>query len=205
METQKRADEQAKRILENRRVECMISLPIKMQFDSLLRNQHLLDVVPNVGDPDFFDEVPLYSRYKQVEFLKQYGDVNLWLVRLSLDYLNRVASEIHIPNAKRFVAITVISDDDDKYVVPAIFVCNSNVKQRLKSLHLSHPSEGLGKRVEALIAKTKLDTTFNVLEDRSTVPDDVRVFISHRSPPHGLVDLETLVNGAAQETTNGKS
>ena len=45
------------------------------------------------ADPDFFDEIPLYARYKEVEFLKQYGDVNSLLIELSLEYLERVASD----------------------------------------------------------------------------------------------------------------
>ena len=97
---------------------------------------------------------------------------------------------------KWFVAITVIGDDDDGYIVPSIFVCNSHVKTRLKELHLSAPSNGLGRRIEALLKEAKLHTAFSVFEDRSTVPDDVRIFVGYKSPPQGFVSLETFVKGA---------
>ncbi len=175
----------------------MIPSQVKMRFDNVLRKQQLADVVSTFGNPDFFDEVPLFSRYDQVDFLKQYGDVNLLLLELALDYLDRVASEIHIGNANRFVATTVISDDVAECIVPSVFVCNGKIKARLKDLHLSPPSEGLGKRIEALVRKANLHGVFAVLEDRVTVPDDVRVFIGYNSPPHGLVSLMTFANGVA--------
>ncbi len=150
----------------------------------------LADPASSFADPDFFDEVPLYARYKEVDFLKQYGDVNSLLIELSLDYLERVASEPCTGSHRRFVAITVISDDESEYIVPSIFVCNRDVLTRLKELHLSSPSKGFGKRIEALVKKAKRHTLFCVLEDRSSVPDDVRVFISYKSPPAGFVGLE---------------
>jgi hypothetical protein len=174
----------------------MISYQTKTQFDSVLKAQHLADVASTFSDPDFFEEVPLYSRYKQVEFLKTYGDVNLLLVELALDYLDRVTTSVPVTGNTRLVAITVISDDDDEFIVPAIFVCNSNVKTRLKELHLSSPSEGLGKRIESLVKMARPDATFSILEDRHTLPDDVRVFISYKAPPRGLVSLMTFANGA---------
>ena len=51
----------------------MISSQAKTEFDTVLGKQHLADVESGFGDPDFFDEVPLYSRYSEVEFLKQPG------------------------------------------------------------------------------------------------------------------------------------
>ena len=92
----------------------MTTLTMKAQFDSVLKRQHLADVASSFSDPDFFDEVPLYSRYKDVEFLREYGDVNQLLMVLALDYLNRVTSEIHATGMERVVAITVKSDDEDE-------------------------------------------------------------------------------------------
>lgn len=163
------------------------------QFNSVLKKQHLADPLLCFLDHNICDEVPLYSRYKQVDFLKSYGDVNLLLIELALAYLNRVAFEIQIPRVKRFLAITVIDEDDGEYIVPAIFVCNSKVKTRLKKLHLSTPSEGLGQKIKTLVKKAKLDARFTVLEDCDTVPDDKRIFISYESPPHGLVNISNFI------------
>ena len=70
-------------------MERIISLPMQEQFDAVLREQHLADAASSFADPDFFEEVPLYSRYRQVEFLRPYGDVDLLLLKLALDYCNK--------------------------------------------------------------------------------------------------------------------
>jgi len=179
----------------------MISAAVKAKFDCVLRGRHLADPASSFTDPDFFDEVPLYARYKEVDFLKQYGDVNLLLIELSLDYLERVASETRPGGDKRFVAITVISDAENDYLVPSIFVCNRDVLTRLKELHLSSPSKGFGQRIEAFVEEAKRHTTFSVLEDRCTLPDDVRVFIGYKLPPRGFVGIQAFVDGFAEPAT----
>jgi hypothetical protein len=193
----------------------MISSAVRTKFDSVLRGRHLADPASRFADPDFFDEVPLYARYEEVKFLKEFGDVNSLLIELSLDYLERVASKQHTGTVGRrvaskqqtgtvgrFVAITVISDDEYEYVVPSIFVCNRKAETRLKNLHLSSPSKGFGKRIERFVKEANRRTTFSVLEDRSTVPGDVRVFIGYKSPPTGFVGIQAFVNGFAKTATS---
>jgi hypothetical protein len=175
----------------------MIASPIKMQFESVLKEQHLADAASMFADPDFFDEVPLYSRYAQVDFLKQYGDVDLLLMELSLDYLNRVTSVVKFGNDTRLTAITVIRDADDQYIVPSVLVCNGQVNTRLKELHLSSPSDGLGKSVESLVKRARLQGAFTVFEDRSTVAGDVRVFVGYKSPPEGTASLDAFATSDA--------
>lgn len=169
----------------------------KTKFESVLRDRLLADPASSFSDPDFFDEIPLYARYKEVEFLKKYGDVNLLLVQLSLDYLERVVTQMKENKARRFAAITVISDDEDEYIVPSIFVCNRNVSTRLRDLRLSVPTKGLGQRIAALVKQARLQTAYSVLEDRTTVPDDVRVFIGPKAPSHGFVSPKTIARGTA--------
>ncbi|HEX5442914.1 MAG TPA: Imm15 family immunity protein, partial [Pirellulales bacterium] len=77
----------------------------------MLQEQQLADVAEIFSDRGFCDEVPLYSRYRQVDFLKQYGDVDLLLMELALDYLERVISETDAGSSDRFAAITVIRDE----------------------------------------------------------------------------------------------
>jgi hypothetical protein len=171
----------------------MISDEIKRKFDAVLEKEHLSDIPATFGDADFFDEVPLYSRYNQVKFLENYGDVNGLLLELAVSYMDRVTSETH--PRKRFVAITVMQDDSKEYLVPAIFVCNSHVKQKLKELRLSLSSAGsVGSQVKSLIKSSKYPTALSVLEDHTTVPGDVRVFIGYKSPPNDLVPLDEFEN-----------
>lgn len=176
-----------------------INSQIKTQFDVVLRRRHLDDVASRFSDPNYFDEVPLYSRYRQVEFLKQFGDVNLLLMDLALDYLDRVTAESHICRGERLIAITLIHDDEHDYIVPSIFVCNSSVKTRLKNLRLLFPSGRFGLRIKSLVKSVRGDA-FSVYEDRDSVAGDVRVFVSYKEPSYGFIGLETFANdGNGQE------
>jgi hypothetical protein len=173
----------------------MFAIPFRTRFDSVLRAQHLDAVATLFCDPSYFDEIPLYSRYEQVEFLKRYGDVDRLLIELALEYLGRVAAQAYSEASTRIIAITVVSNDDNAYLIPSIFLCNGEVNARFKDLHLSLPSAGLGKRVEAHVKAAKSAGAYSILEDRETVPGDVRVFISYKTPPRGLVNLEAFRTG----------
>jgi len=197
METQKRNNKRAKGVSAKLRVERLIPPTARDQFASVLKAEQLEDIPPGFRDPTFFDEVPLYSRYEQVDFLKHHGEVDRLLLELSLDYLKRVRSELPATTSKRFLALTIVRDDDNECIVPCIFVCNSNAKRRMKDLRLSVPSKGLGKHVQSLMRKTEHSQDYSVLEDRSTFPDEVRVFVSYKTPPQGLIGLEAFTNGAS--------
>jgi hypothetical protein len=171
----------------------MISSPLRARFESVLRDQHLADDLSAFADPAYFDEAPLYSQYRQVDFLEQDGEFNLMVIELSLDYLDRVVSAMRGDQFTRFAAITVISDDEGKHLVPQIFVCNGDVKRRLAALRLSLPASNLGREVGQLVRQARPDG-FTVLEDRITVPGDVRVFVGHESPPQGFFALEELIS-----------
>lgn len=177
----------------------MIAFPFRTRFESVLKAQHLDDVASIFAESDYFDEVPLYSRYQQIDFLKHYGEVDQLLIELALDYLDRVSTEICIPGTQRFIAITVIRDSHDEYLVPAIFVCNGNVAARLKDLRLSSPADGLGKRVQALVKLANREIAYSVFEDRHTVPGEVRVFIGYKSSKRDIVSLKTLANKVASQ------
>lgn len=176
----------------------MTASPLKTEFESVLREQQLADIAEIVSDRDFCDEVPLYSRYQQVDFLKQHGDVDLLLMELALNYLERVVSEAHVASADRFAAITIIHDEADGYIVPAIFVCNRDARQQLKELSLTLPSTALGQRIEELVKRIKPDASFIVLEDRLTVPGTPREFVSFRSSPAGFVRISDFCESTCQ-------
>ncbi len=145
----------------------MITPSVRDQFASVLKDEQLADISSCFSDPDFFDEVPLYSRYAQVDFLKQHGEVDQLLLELSLEYLQKVRSE------DRFVAITV-GRNENEYIVPYVFVCSN---ARREDLHLSPPSKGLGEYIQNLMQKIN-HQDYRIFEDHSAVSsDDVRVFI----------------------------
>ena len=175
----------------------MITSPIRQQFNSVLRSERLADIPSGFRDAEFFDEVPLYSRYQQVEFLKEHGDVNRLLVELALEYLQRIVSEVSLAKSKRLLAITIIRSSDEEPIVPSIFVCNSKVKTRLRRLHLTLPGHGLGERIRKIVAQIYDPADYSVLEDCLTVPGDVRVFVGYKSPRAGLVDIDSLARNVS--------
>jgi len=167
----------------------MIFPSAKRRFKSVLRAEQLAEIPSSFRDSDFCDEVPLYSRYKQVDYLKEYGDVDRLLLELSLDYFKRLASESPATTSRRFLAVTVVRDDEKEYIVPHIFICNSNVRRRLRGLRLSAPSSPLGRYVQSLLRQMPDSAEYTVLDDRSTIPDDVRVFVGYCKPQDRLVGL----------------
>jgi hypothetical protein len=151
----------------------MISSPMRTQFEAVLREQRLIDDLPSFAAPAYFDEVPLYSRYQQVDFLKHYGQINPPVVELALEYLERVVAAMQPNRLRRFVAVTIITYDNGVHLIPQIFVCNGDVERQLTELRLSEPSEGLGRQVEELVRDVASGGEFSVLEDRTTVPGKV--------------------------------
>ena len=181
----------------------MIARSMKSEFDVVLQEQRLADVAGIFCERDFCDEVPLYSRYRQVDFLKQYGEVDLLLMELALDYLERVSSETDSGSNDRFAAITVIRDDPAAYIVPSIFLCNSEARRRLETLCLSPPSNALGEYVGALVKQAKPDGDYVVLEDLLAVPGVPREFVSFRSPPHGFLNVMTWQPSRTSSSSTG--
>src|SRR5437870_10202730 len=112
------ANKQAKGVSAECGVEGMIPPSARHQFASVLKAEQLADIPSRFCDPAFFDEVPLYSRYAQIDFLKQYGEVDRLLLELSLEYLHKVKSEWSTDKPKRFIAVTIIRDDADAHIVP---------------------------------------------------------------------------------------
>lgn len=165
----------------------MISSPVKLQFELVLREQHIADNLAALTKATYFDETPLYSRYTQVDFLGQFGDKNLLLIDLALDFLDRVCAGAAAESIDRFAAITVISDDDGKHLVPQLFLCNGETERRLGELELCEPTSNLGRQVADLVTKAKPNGEFDVSEDLVTAPGQTRVFISRRSPPLGFI------------------
>ncbi len=201
METQERNNKKAKGVSAESGVEGMIPSSARHQFTSVLKAEQLADIPSSFRDPAFFDEVPLYSRYEQVDFLRQYGEADRLLLELSLEYLQRVKSEWAANNLERFIAVTIVRDEANEYIVPYIFICNSDARRRLKNLHLTPPSKGLGKHIQSLMQKTDYPQDYLVLEDRSAVSDDVKVFISYKSPPQGLISLDAFRQGPEHPMT----
>ena len=157
----------------------------------LLEEEKLADL-SQFHQRGFFDEVPLYSRESDIDFL---GDgkktASEILLRFALKFLKSViAYEEH--HTGYFAAITVWSLSADP-LVPNLFVWCGAVRELEKKLALTVVTTPFGKQIKKLVQRLHLGESFEVLEDISTVPDTTRVFIAPVRPPYeGFVALDTL-------------
>jgi hypothetical protein len=128
---------------------------------------------------DFFDEIPLYSRYEQIEpFLRHGHSADKVLLDLALEYLAEICGDAKA--SRGFVAaITIPDDKDSRYIVPSVFVCKGRIRQRLHGLRLRKPLTAFSKRIAGILKRIDSRTALGVLEDTLTVPGEVRAFISY--------------------------
>jgi hypothetical protein len=157
-------------------------------YESLLWNvlvkEHLADL-SQFHRSGFFDEVPLFSRDSDVDFLKEDSAerANGTLVGFALKFLKSVVSyEQH--RSPYFAAITVWSPTQADRVVPNLFVWSGSVQQLRKKLILDVVKTSFAKKIKRIVSARTLHTEFELLEDTSTDPGDTRVFISFSQPPY---------------------
>ena len=157
-------------------------------YESLLWNvlvkEHLVDL-SQFHRSGFFDEVPLFSRDSDIDFLKEDTPerANSTLLGFALRFLKSVVSyEEH--RSPYFAAITVWSPTQADRVVPNLFVWSGSVQQLRKKLILDVVKTTFAKKIKRIVSARNLQTGFELLEDTSTDPSETRVFISFSQPPY---------------------
>jgi hypothetical protein len=139
-----------------------------------------------------FDEVPLFSRKSDIDFLPKENDTaNQVLLGFALKFLSAViAYEKH--HAGYFAAVTVCSLFGDP-LIPNLFVWCGETADLKERLVLEAATSAFGKRIKGLISKFDLGEKFDIREDASTVSDATRVFIAPARPPYpGFAALRTF-------------
>ncbi|HEY1785562.1 MAG TPA: Imm15 family immunity protein [Pirellulales bacterium] len=167
----------------------MVPLEAQQQFESVLRNEQLGDR-SQFSDPHVFEELPLYSRYEQIEFLSRFGDPNTLLLKLALDYLAEIV-DTHVGAAEWLGAVTLWEDDsqDGDPIVPLIFVCNDEARRRLKDLNLQPATDKFAAFIKATLESAGKHDEMVVMADDNTIDGSVRYFISYKVPPRGMIGL----------------
>ena len=143
-----------------------------------------LSAVSQFSKHGFFDEIPLYSRVREVEFLEPLGQENadLVLIGFGLQYLESIVKKIKA-QPFFFAALTFWDFSEEEYLVPNIFVCNGEVENTLLGkLILRQPQSWLSVRVKKAINKINLKSKYQVMEDADTLRECVRVLVGHRVP-----------------------
>lgn len=132
-----------------------------------------------------FDEVPLFSRESDIEFLPKDDAATAILLRFALKFLKAVlAHEQH--QTGYFAAITVWSPADP--LVPNLFFWCDDDRGLKEQLALDEATTSFAKQIKKFVSKLHLGEKFEIREDNSTVPDATRVFIA---PERGFLPLTT--------------
>src|SRR5882672_6416830 len=158
------------------------------QYDSvfweILEKERLVDL-SQFHKPDFFEEVPLFSREADLAFLSAYGGdrANAILLGFALKFLKAVISyeEHRMPY---FAAITVWDFSGADVVVPNLFVWSGPVRRLEKKLTLVVPGTAFGRKIKRLVSKQGIRGPFEVLEEVATEPGTSRLFIAPSKPPY---------------------
>jgi hypothetical protein len=160
----------------------------------LLEKDKLTDL-SQFHQPGSFDEVPLFSRETEIEFLLKDDTASEILLRFALKFLKAVISYEQHPRGY-FAAITVWSLSADP-LVPNLFVWCGDVGELKEKLPLDAATTSFAKQIKKLVSKLQLGEKFQIREDTVTVPDATRVFIAPERPPYqGFVPLTAFRKAA---------
>lgn len=172
---------------ENRRLERMSSSNhIESRLWHLLEKEKLADL-SQFHQPGHFDEVPLYSRDSDVEFVGK--DAGSALLLFSLKFLRAVVA--YQEHRRGYVAAITLRKDVGEHLVPHLFFACEEIQPLQKHLVLQSPATSFGKRIKKMIDRCDLGVPFDVFEESVEVDDETRVFISLALPPYlGFATLE---------------
>ncbi|HEX5446936.1 MAG TPA: hypothetical protein VFW87_24180 [Pirellulales bacterium] len=169
----------------------MISDSVRQRLEAVL-HEEALDDRSRFDAPGFFDEIPLYSRYRQVGFLKKHGDPSGLLIEFALEYLESVV-DAKRSSTECFAAITAVEYEDAEFLVPCIYVCNGRIRSRLRSLRLARPVSKFAEALKRSLSNLKAATRYAVAQDTISAPGNVRAFIAYRrAPAENLIALQEL-------------
>lgn len=163
----------------------------RQKLEAVLRDEKL-DDRSRYDAPGFFDEIPLYSRYRQVAFLRKYGDPEKLLIEFALEYLASVARAKRSPT-ECFASITVMEHPDAELIVPCIYLCNGRIKSRLRTLRLARPLSKFAASLKRSLEELSPTSRYALAQDTISAPGNVRVFIGFRKPVvENVITLRTL-------------
>ncbi len=157
----------------------------------LLEKDNLADLA-RYHQRRFFDEVPLFSRDSDIDFLpKAKKAARGILVTFALKFLQSVIAYEQHPSGY-FAAITLWNLSADAFV-PNLFAWCAPIRELEDKLELSLGTTPFAKETKKLVNGLRLSETFKVLEDSRTDPDSPRVFIAPAHPPYrGFAALDTF-------------
>ena len=165
----------------------MIAHTHQKWFQELVEAEGLADYRRFLRD-DFFDEIPFYSRYQQLDAIdsNDVAEINRQLIELCLVYLNELLSA-HAASGSLFAAITLIHQGRNRPILPSLFACHgASVPHVLENLSLSPPTSRFAGQLRQILRNSNLDSRFSVLQDEATTPGQPRYFLVPKFDPDSL-------------------
>jgi hypothetical protein len=157
----------------------------------LLEKEKLADL-SQFHQSGYCDEVPLYSRESDVNFLSEGKQpANEVLLRFALKFLRSVVA--YEEHRREYVAAVTVWSLPTGLLVPHLFVWCDAIRELKAKLSLHGVTTPFGKRLNKRVQSLRFGERFEVLEDTSTIPDASRVFIAPaRAPYPGFAVLDTF-------------
>ncbi len=164
---------------------------IAKRFQNVLREEGLFNY------PQFFKstgakELPLFSRDSQVDFLNTLTDEEAdgVVMKLALAYLEKVMRAK--PPLDFLAAITFLECDDDKLLVPHIFVYTGSTQELYSQIELEEPSSSMSERLIKALQRVGVEKQYDVLQDSSAIVECARIFVGHKlHPKASLIPMQS--------------
>jgi hypothetical protein len=157
---------------------------LEATFWQMLEKNRLVDL-SQYHKPDFFEEVPLFSRYADIAFLKHLSveEASEVLLRYSLKFLRAViAYEDH--ETPFFAAITVSDVSPGDPIVPSLFVWSRPLVELYERLRLKKPTTPFAKRIKRLVSELAALDFVQIFEEASPAPEAARAWLAPLLPPY---------------------
>jgi hypothetical protein len=156
---------------------------------AVLEKENLVDL-SQFHRTGFFDEVPLFSRQEEIDFLhgRPGDEADRILLGFALKFLSSVVS--YEKHRSPFVAAITAWGSAEDPVLPNLFVWSGDIRKLRSKLVLVSPSTPFARRVKRLVPSRHTHDQFEVLQDTTTEPAETRIFISLAEPPYsGFIPL----------------
>ena len=174
-----------------------------------LIDRQLLDDFTPYREPDVFGGVPIFSRYKEVEFLEEFGreTADRLLLIFGLDTLDSFLAMGSITPGTMF-ALEIDRYSQEDPIIPRIFAANpADAAEMVGHMRLREPRSRFGRWALKTISSLGDDARFLVLEEQpAAVADQRRVFVGPRAAiAPGLMTIDALLSPAVcSEATPGR-
>lgn len=177
---------------------------VRQRLEAVLREEKLDDRSQFFDVPGFFDEIPLYSRYRQISFLKKHGDPSGLLLEFALEYLESVIRARRSPT-ECFAAITAVEHEEAEFLVPRIYICHGRIRSRLRSLHLARPVSRFAMGLKRSLSTLKSSARYALAQDTISAPGNIRAFVSYRKAPvENVITLGDLTEMSSLKRLAGR-